>query len=138
MRFCPFFRIVLYNTGMNLEEFEALVTRALESLPAEFAKKLDNVEVVVEAWPSVLQLRQSRVGSGMTLYGLYQGVPRTKRGQYFGVLPDKITIFAGPILSSFGFDQDTVKDQVRRTVIHEIGHHFGMSEEDIQRAQKGV
>lgn len=128
----------MYNTGVNLEEFEALVSQALENLPQEFAKKLDNVEVVVEAWPSALQLRQSQVGYGMTLYGLYQGVPQTKRGQYFGVLPDKITIFAGPILSSFGFDQNAVKDQIRRTVIHEIGHHFGMSEEDIQRAQKGV
>ena len=121
---------------MNLEEFEALVARALESLPQEFAKKLDNVDVVVEAWPSAQQLRQSRVGSGMTLYGLYQGVPRTKRGLYFGVLPDKITIFAGPILSTFGFNHDAVKDQVRRTVIHEIGHHFGMSEEDIRSAQQ--
>ena len=121
---------------MNLEEFEALVARALESLPQEFAKKPDNVDVVVEAWPSAKQLRQTRVGSGMTLYGLYQGVPRTKRGQYFGVLPDKITIFAGPILQSFGSDVEAVKDQVRRTVIHEIAHHFGMSEEDIRRAQQ--
>ena len=120
---------------MTHEEFEALVARALESLPKEFAEKLDNVDVVVEAWPSTQQLKQSRVGSGMTLYGLYQGVPRTKRGQYFGVLPDKITVFAGPILQSFGSDVEVVKDQIRRTVIHEIGHHFGMSEEDIRRAQ---
>ena len=112
------------------------MSQALESLPQEYAKKLDNVDVVVEAWPSAQQLRQSRVGSGMTLYGLYQGVPRTKRGQYFGVLPDKITIFAGPILQSFGTAGEAVKDQVRRTVIHEIGHHFGMSEEDIRRAQQ--
>jgi len=121
---------------MTREEFEALVAQALESLPEKFASKLDNVNVVVETWPTLDQLRESRVGTGMTLFGLYQGIPQTKRSHYFGVLPDKITIFAGPIMSTFGEDVTIVKEQVRKTVIHEIGHHFGMNEEDIRTAQE--
>lgn len=92
--------------------------------------------MVVETWPTLDQLRESRVGTGMTLFGLYQGIPQTKRSHYFGVLPDKITIFAGPIMSTFGEDVTIVKEQVRKTVIHEIGHHFGMNEEDIRTAQE--
>ena len=126
----------MYNTGVTYEEFEALVAQALESLPEEFASKLNNVNIVVETWPTPDQLLGSGVGAGMTLFGLYQGVPQTKRTHYYGVLPDKITIFAGPILSTFGEDIIAVKDQVRKTVIHEIGHHFGMNEEDIRTAQE--
>lgn len=120
---------------MTREKFEELVTQALDDLPEEFMRKLDNVNIVVETWPTIDQLRESRVGAGMTLFGLYQGIPKTKRSNYYGVLPDKITIFAGPILSTIGDDIIVVRDQVRKTVIHEIGHHFGMSEEDIRRAQ---
>ena len=120
---------------MNREEFEMLVTEALDSVPEEFAKKLENVEVVVDDWPTREQLHTSGVGAGMTLFGLYQGIPQTRRQNYTAVLPDKITIFAGPILSLFGQDVHLVRDQVRKTVIHEIGHHFGMDETSIRRAQ---
>lgn len=119
---------------MTREEFESWVSEALDSLPDEFAKMLDNVEVVVEVWPTREQLLAGGVGRGRTLYGLYQGIPRTKRLNYFGALPDKITIFAGPILTSFGYQPESVKAQVRETVIHEIGHHFGMSDEEIYTA----
>jgi len=120
---------------MNRKEFEILVTEALDSLPDEFAKKLENVEVVVEEWPTREQLQSSGVHPGMTLFGLYQGIPQTRRQNYTAVLPDKITIFAGPILRMFGHDLNLVRDQVRKTVIHEIGHHFGMDETSIRRAQ---
>ncbi|HCS78847.1 TPA: hypothetical protein DIV55_03820 [Patescibacteria group bacterium] len=120
---------------MNREKFETLVTEALDSLPDEFTQKLENVEVVVEDWPTREQLRTSGVGRGMTLFGLYQGIPQTRRQNYTAVLPDKITIFAGPILNLFGQNVTLVRDQVRKTVIHEIGHHFGMDEVSIRQAQ---
>ena len=120
---------------MTHEEFEALVSEVLDSIPEEFAKELDNVEVVVEAWPSQDDLQSVGAGAGVTLYGLYRGVAKTRRANYSGVLPDKIVIYAGPILAHFGGNSDAVKAQVRKTVLHEIGHHFGMSEQDIHRAQ---
>ena len=126
---------ILYNTGMTREEFEALVSEVLESMPEEFARKLDNVGVVVEAWPSQDDLQSVGVGAGTILYGLYRGVAKTRRANYSGVLPDKIVIYAGPILAHFGGNPDAVKAQVRKTVLHEIGHHFGMSEQEIHRAQ---
>lgn len=126
---------ILYNTGVTREEFEVFVSEALESMPEEFARQLDNVEVVVEAAPSPDDLQSVGAGAGVTLYGLYRGVAKTKRTNYSGVLPDKIVIYAGPILAHFGGNPGEVKAQVRETVLHEIGHHFGMSEQEIHRAQ---
>jgi len=117
------------------KEFEVLVSEVLESMPEEFSRQLDNVEVVVEAWPSKDDLQSVGAGAGVTLYGLYRGVAKTKRSNYSGVLPDKIVIYAGPILAHFGDNPDVVKAQVRKTVLHEIGHHFGMSEQEVRRAQ---
>jgi len=118
---------------MTREEFEGLVGQAIESLPKEFAKQMENVEVTVEEWPTPDDLRSVRLARGMTLFGLYRGIPKTNRENYNAVLPDKIIIFAGPILSSFGQDPQLIKEQVRKTVVHEVGHHFGMTDEEIRR-----
>lgn len=125
----------MYNTEVTHKEFEALVSEVLKSMPEEFARQLDNVEVVVEAWPNQNDLHNVDSGTGVTLYGLYRGVAKTRRVNYSGVLPDKIVIYAGPILAHFGGNPGAVKAQVRETVLHEIGHHFGMSEQEIHRAQ---
>jgi predicted Zn-dependent protease with MMP-like domain len=117
---------------MTIAEFEQLVSQALDDLPPEFARAMDNVEVVAEVWPTAEQLSAGSAGPASTLLGLYRGVPQTKRGSYAGALPDKIIIFAGPILSLYGSDPDVVKREVRNTVLHEIGHHFGMSDEEIR------
>src|SRR5437868_113739 len=119
---------------MTREEFESLVAEAMDSLPEEFSKRLDNVGVVVEEWPTLEDLQTAGVGPGMTLFGLYRGIPLTKRLNYNVVLPDTISIFAGPILAA-GDSREGVKAQVKKTVLHEIGHYFGMSEEEIQHAQ---
>jgi predicted Zn-dependent protease with MMP-like domain len=116
--------------------FESLVVQALEELPAEFANAIENVEIVVEIWPSPMDLQAAGIQNGMTLFGLYRGIPKTQRGTYQAVLPDKISIFAGPIVAAFGHDPDKVKRHVRDTVLHEIGHHFGMSEQQIRSAGK--
>ncbi len=126
---------LLYNSGVTREEFEAIVSEVLKSMPVEFARQLDNVEFVVEAWPSQNDLQSVGAGTGVILYGLYRGVAKTRRANYSGVLPDKIVIYSGPILAHVGGNPDTVKAQVREIVLHEIGHHFGMREQEIRRAQ---
>ena len=115
---------------MNQEtvDFDALVERALEGLPPEFSDLLDNVVVMVEEWPD---RETASYYGGDTLYGLYQGVPMTERGSnYYGVMPDTITIFRGPLQRDFA--HDALEDQVRVTVVHEIAHHFGFDEDRLE------
>jgi len=109
-----------------IDPFEQLVAEALASLPEEIARLMDNVEVVVEDEPDQDQLRF--VAPGHTLLGLYQGVPLTKRSVYANALPDKISIFRGPIIR-VARTPERIRAQVRRTVLHEIGHHFGIGEQ---------
>jgi predicted Zn-dependent protease with MMP-like domain len=101
-------------------EFERLVAVALDALPRELRDRLSNVELVVEDEPP----------PGQRLLGLYQGVPLTRRGSnYTGALPDKITIYRGPLERLAGGDPVRLGDQVRRVVLHEVAHHFGISDE---------
>ncbi len=116
---------------MDEERFRQLVEEALDSLPKEFAKKISNTSIVIEDIPGQELLKSLRLPPWALLFGLYQGIPQTKRGAYSGVLPDKITIFKIPILR-VSRTQEDVKAQVRATVIHEVGHHFGLSEEDLK------
>ena len=114
---------------MNEERFRRLVREAIDSLPSEFQMRLNNVAVVVEDMPTASQLRKLRLHPWALLFGLYEGIPQTKRGNYSGVLPDKITIFKKSI-EKVARDDEEIKVQVRATVIHEIGHHFGLSDKD--------
>ena len=107
-------------------DFEELVVDALDSLPEDIASLMNNVQVVVEDEPSREQLRG--IPHGHTLFGLYQGIPLTGRDTYDRALPDKISIFKGPIVRTWR-RPDRIREQVRRTVIHEIAHHFGIDEE---------
>ena len=121
---------------MNRELFEELVEKAVDSLPAEFAERLDNVAIVVGDAPTRAQLRKSNVPSGNILLGLYEGIPITGRGQnYDMVLPDKITIFQRPI-EAICRTEDEIIAQVRHTVLHEIAHHFGISDARLDEIEK--
>ncbi|ABG03993.1 protein of unknown function DUF1025 [Rubrobacter xylanophilus DSM 9941] len=112
------------------EEFYELVERALEGLPPELASLLDNVAIVVEDWPDY-STPLAGTGPEDTLYGLYEGVPLTERGAgYYGILPDRITIFRGPLERDF--PPEELEEQVRITVVHEIAHHFGISDERLE------
>ncbi len=114
---------------MKREDFEELVMTAVDNLPQEFAAQLDNVAIVVEDVPTRGQVRRAQVEPGNTLLGLYEGVPHTRRGHDYGmVLPDKITIFQRPIEAACLTREDVVA-LVRKVVIHEIAHHFGISDE---------
>ncbi|MBI4097904.1 MAG: metallopeptidase family protein [Candidatus Levybacteria bacterium] len=116
---------------MDDSGFERLVGEALDSLPPQFAEKLNNVGVTFANWPNPMQIAKLRLSRRSLLFGLYEGIPLTKRGNYTGVLPDKITIFKYPILM-VSRTPDEVRNRVRRTVIHEIGHHFGLSDKELR------
>lgn len=117
---------------MDEGRFRELVEEAIDSLPEEFAKRLNNVSLVVEDYPSPELLKSLRFPPWALLFGLYQGAPQTKRGNYSGVLPDKITIFKNSI-ERVARTEEEIRAQVRATVVHEIGHHFGLSDEDLRK-----
>jgi predicted Zn-dependent protease with MMP-like domain len=99
--------------------FEQLVEEALDSLPPDLRGFMSNVEIVIEDEPP----------EGRPLLGLYQGVPLTGRtSRYAGALPDKITIYRGPLFRLYGQDGETLRREVRRVVLHEIAHHFGIGD----------
>lgn len=121
---------------MDRERFEWLVARAVEALPEEFASRMDNIDVVVEDWPTAEQLTKARRRYGQTLLGLYQGVPLTKRGRHYGMVPpDKITIFRKPIEAKCRYDAE-ITASIQRVVKHEIAHHFGISDARLQQIEK--
>ncbi|MCZ2809651.1 MAG: metallopeptidase family protein [Candidatus Bathyarchaeota archaeon] len=120
---------------MQREKFEALVARAIDNLPPEFQRKLENVDIVVENWPTSGQLRQAKHSHPTQLLGLYQGVPQTRRGRRYGlVLPDKISIFQKPIESHCRFG-DEIEATIEEVVRHEIAHHFGLDERTLRKIE---
>jgi predicted Zn-dependent protease with MMP-like domain len=101
-------------------QFEQYAREALDSLPPELSDQMSNVEIVVDDEPP----------PGQPLLGLYEGIPLTRRGGWYaGVLPDKITIYRGPLERLYGRDPERLRREVRRVVLHEIAHHFGISDE---------
>lgn len=112
---------------MDAATFNDTVIEALESLPPEFQRFLENVEVLVEDRPTREHRRAVGVKPWHTLYGLYQGVPLTERAGGEPMLPDTITIFREPLTRDFP-GRDALRSQIRRTVLHEIAHFFGISD----------
>ena len=116
---------------MDREQFDQVVEEEFESVPDLFRKNLENVRIVVEDEPH----QQLNRGRGLLL-GLYQGIPLNKRGSAYGaypVVPDTITLFRKNI-ESIAANEEDVRRQIRVTLIHEIGHYYGMSEADIRHA----
>jgi len=112
------------------ESFERLVAEAMNSLPPYFQEKMNNIELLVEQWPSPAALKQAATPPGHTLLGLYHGIPLTKRTQgYQLVAPDTITLYQGPIEAKAGGVIEKIRSTVRHTVLHEVAHHFGISDE---------
>ncbi len=111
------------------KKFEELVYRALERLPERFKERLENVDVVIQDWPTREQKEEADVTDNYDLLGLYEGVPLTERTSGYGmVLPDKITIFRRP-LESLGLNEAELEIEVQDTVRHELAHYFGISDE---------
>ena len=121
---------------MDRERFEWLVARAVDSLPEEFCARLENIDVVVEDWPTHSQLAEVGLGDGQTLLGLYEGVPLTKRGRHYGLVPpDKITIFQKPIEAKCR-DGAKITAEIQRVVRHEIAHHFGIGDGRLRELER--
>jgi len=108
--------------------FLRLVRRALAGLPPPFRERLSNIDIVVKRRPGRDDLRQAGLPPGEMPYGLYLGVPLTERSAYGLVLPDKITIFQEPLERDFP-DEAELVEEVRKTVLHEIAHHFGIDDD---------
>jgi predicted Zn-dependent protease with MMP-like domain len=118
---------------MDLATFEELVRRALEELPHEFAERLENIAVVVEEEPDPDDLRATGLdpeSDNDELFGLYQGVPLIERGTSYSELPDHIVIYRGPILRACESRREVVHE-VRSTVVHELGHYFGLDDDEM-------
>ncbi len=121
---------------MDRERFEWLVGRAVEVLPDEFASKLVNIDVVVEDLPTAAQLAKAGLRHSETLLGLYEGVPLTRRGRHYGLVPpDKITIFRRPIEAGCRYDAE-VKARIQSVVKHEIAHHFGIGDARLEQIEE--
>jgi predicted Zn-dependent protease with MMP-like domain len=122
---------------MKQRQFEQLVDRALESLPETFQQLMDNVAIFIEERPSRSLLRELGMSPTDTLLGLYEGIPRTERTtSYELVPPDRITLFQRPIEESCSTDGE-VAEQIRRTILHEVGHHFGIDDDRLDEIEAG-
>jgi predicted Zn-dependent protease with MMP-like domain len=111
----------------SLLDFELHVEAAIESLPGDLREAMSNVEIVVEDEPP----------AGRPLLGLYQGVPLTRRTSAYGAVPpDKISIYRGPLERLYGRDPAVLERQIRRVVLHEIAHHFGISDERLRELDR--
>ena len=122
---------------MTHAEFEALVERALRKLPRQFKDKITNVAVVVEDWADDETLQELGIEPPDTLYGLYRGTDLTRRDSFYGnVLPDTIHIYQGPIEEDCA-DPEEMAELVLDTVIHEIGHYFGLDDDTMEGIEQG-
>ncbi|MSQ41777.1 MAG: metallopeptidase family protein [Dehalococcoidia bacterium] len=115
---------------MDRDRFRRLVLRALATLPAEFSRRLSNLEVVVRREPTATDLEAAGLEHGETLFGLYVGTPLTARADYHMTLPDRIVIFQGPLQRHT--HPRSIPDEVRATVVHELAHHFGIDDERLR------
>ena len=121
---------------MDRQEFDALVFKAIETLPPEFRSKLENVDVLVEDWPSPQQMSKLRLRNRAQLLGLYEGVPQTKRDSSYNlVLPDRITIFQKPIELNCRSAKE-IENEIGRVVRHEIAHHFGIGDATLYKIER--
>ncbi len=124
------FRSTQQRYRPDRRQFEKLVEEALDRLPAEFRRRIDNVAVVVEEWPRKETEHHASPDDG-PLLGLYQGTPLGSRGtDYHLVPPDRITLYRGPILAICRTRDDVLRE-IRDTVVHEVGHYFGLHEDDL-------
>ncbi|MCS7206485.1 MAG: metallopeptidase family protein [Dehalococcoidia bacterium] len=117
---------------LSRRAFRRLVQQAIAALPPPVLAYLDNVDILVQDWPTPQQLRSVGADSPYDLLGLYEGIPQTERGFYTLVLPDRITLFQRPI-EAVCTTIEEMAHQVRTTILHELAHHYGWKDADMQR-----
>ena len=121
---------------MTRAAFEQLVAEAVTLIPARFRREMKNLALVVEEEPSAELLEEMEIEPPDSLYGLYQGTPLPERTWSFGnTLPDRITLFQRPIEEDCE-DEDEIRVVIGETLIHEVGHYFGLSEEEIEAIEE--
>ena len=122
-------------SGVTDAQFDQLISRAMDELPQEYITNLNNVAITYADNPTPMQLEQQGVREQGLLLGLYEGVPQTQRGAYYQfVLPDKITLFKHPLIA-ISEDDEALFQQVKRTLWHEIAHHYGLEHHDIDERE---
>lgn len=122
---------------MTREAFAALVQEAIDTIPRRFAREVRNLAIVIEREPSADLLAEMEIEPPDTILGLYQGTPLTERQWGHGNdLPDRITLFQGPIEEEAAGDEDEIVVAIGETLIHELGHYFGMSEDEIMEIEE--
>jgi predicted Zn-dependent protease with MMP-like domain len=122
---------------MRRHEFEKLVLEALAKLPAQFQQHVRNLDVVVRWRPSLAERREAGSDSGDTLFGLYLGIPLSERGAYYNMaLPDQIVIYQ-QAHERFCSSREEMVEEVRKTVLHELGHYLGIDEERLEELDLG-
>ena len=122
---------------MERLRFEELVRQAIDRLPQDLAEKLENVDIVVQDLPTPAQSGRMGLGGRYMLLGLYEGIPLTRRGQFYGmVLPDKITLFQTNIERKCGGNTGRIVREITSVVRHEIAHHFGISDERLKEIEE--
>ena len=121
---------------MTRREFERLVAEAITLIPARFRREMRNLSIVVEDEPRAELLAEMEIEAPDSLYGLYQGTPLTERTWGYGnTLPDRITLYQRPIEADCD-DEDEMRGVIGETLIHEVGHYFGLSEEEIEAIEE--
>ncbi len=122
---------------MTRTQFRALVAEAIDTIPTRFAREVKNVAIVIEDEPSAELLEEMEMGPDEVLFGLYQGTPLPERQWSYGnALPDRITLYQFPIEDECEGDEDCIVMEIGDTLIHELGHYFGMSEDEIMEIEE--
>jgi len=120
------------------DTFDRLLEAEIAALPEHIQHRLEEVPVIVDDEPSPHLLDELDMTSGETLCGLHSGIPLTERSpEMHGTLPTTIRLFRGPIFAVSGYSMRALKDQIHVTLLHEIGHHFGLDEDDLDRLGYG-
>ncbi len=128
-----------FATAPSADEIEAIARRALDALPQPFAASLGDIVLLIEDFADEATLRDMGIEDPFELTGLYEGVPLTERSvEQSGTLPDRVRLFRRPILDEWADGEDSLEHLVAHVVIHEIGHHFGLSDEDMHALEDAV
>jgi len=132
-------RMRTFGRAPTAEEIEALARRALDALPKPFSDSIGDIVLVVEEFADEATLVSLGIGDPFTLSGLYEGIPLTERSvEQSGILPERVRLFRRPILDEWADSDDTLEHLVAHVLIHEIGHHFGLSDADMHALENSV
>jgi predicted Zn-dependent protease with MMP-like domain len=128
-----------FGTPPSADEIEAIARTTLERLPEPFARSLGDIVLIVQDFADDATLASMRIDNPFDLSGLYEGIPLTERSvEQSGTLPERIFLYRRPILDEWGEREDTLEHLVAHVLIHEVGHHFGLSDDDIHALEDSV